>query len=142
MRPLLSFALCAAAVALAAPVEAQASRWILTAVNGEPVRALHRPFELMFVDEAYGAFTCGRSSGDFAIVGGRIVFRESLRVLNAEHADASLQDAHAAFRCDRALQLNAVASRGDQLILTGQTLGSEVSDIFTFSPASTTGSTQ
>ena len=142
MKSLLSFVICAGVVALAAPVEAQASRWVLTAVNGERVQISYRPFELIFVDQAYGAFSCGRSSGDFAIVGERIVLRESLRILNAERAEASVRDAHAAFRCDRALQLNVVASRGDELILTGQTLGADASDTFTFSPVSTTGSTQ
>lgn len=129
-------ALAVASLAMADPVVAQDSRWVLTAINEAPVELDGRPFELNFIDNDYGSFSCGWSSGDFAIVGERIVFREALRLTSVEPGSSARRYSlgHTTRRCDRALQLTSVASRADRIVLTGQTLGMEAADTFTFSP--------
>nr|WP_312294114.1 hypothetical protein [Brevundimonas diminuta] len=130
--------LAVASLAMANPVVAQESRWVLTAINDAPLESDGRPFELDFIDKDYGFFSCGWSSGDFAIVGARIVFREALRLTSVEPGSSARRYSlgHTTRRCDHALQLTSVASRADRIVLTGQTLGTEAADTFTFSPVS------
>ena len=145
MKPLFLLAFCVASVVTAVPVSAQQARWALTAINGTPVDSDGHPFEIVFKNKDSGGFQCGWSSGDFAIASDHIVFREVLRVTSAEPAGANARyaNAHSRHRCDRALHLTTVVVRNDEIVLSGETLGTTATDTFTFSPIPTTsGNTQ
>ncbi|MFN3877589.1 MAG: hypothetical protein ACK4MH_04340 [Brevundimonas sp.] len=140
MKRLFCASLFIAGAVAALPVSAQEVRWGLAAINATPVDSGDQAFELVFTDKDSGSFSCGWSSGDFAIAGNRIVFREVLRIASIRHPAqaAAHARAHLAHRCDRAFQLTTVAARNDTIVLTGQTLGDDTADTFTFSPVSTT----
>lgn len=140
MKRLFCTSLFIACAVTALPVCAQEARWTLAAINTSPVESDDWPFELVFADNNFGSFRCGWSSGDFAIAGDHIVFREILRIRSVRNIEQGVRygRVHLAHRCDRALQLTTIAARNDAIVLTGQTLGDDAADTFTFSPASTT----
>ena len=140
MKRLFCAPLVIACAVAALPASAQEAHWRLSAINSTPVDSGDQAFELVFTDKDSGSFSCGWSSGDFAIAGDRIVFREVLRIASIRNpAQAAVHArAHLAQRCDRAIQLTTVASRNDAIVLTGQTLGDDAANTFTFSPVSTT----
>lgn len=114
---------------------AQTENWVLTAINGESVEIGPNSFQLRMLDRGYGGFKCGLVSGDFAISDKHIVFRTGIRITSIRPSNGSSARAHNAARCDRAVELDTVVSRGDQLVLTGQfPVGSEAAaDTYTFS---------
>jgi heat shock protein HslJ len=97
--------------------------WTIEAIDGRPVPIIPDQHALLrFETPSYGAFSCGRIHGDFAIADGRIVFRRVYETMTtrAPGPIQAMRAEEAAFDCPRLLSLDYIDIDGDHAEIWGE----------------------